>query len=507
MLHSSLPSVLVLLLGVLFSTNARALAPAEVFRRAAPATVVIIVEGDGASSLGTGAIVSPSGLVVTNYHVIAPLSRSRRVSAFLFSATERRSEERLEDFLRTHRERARPLVPLRVDPERDLAVLALPTGVSYPSLPLGDSDRVRTGQSVLAIGAPLGLTWTLTPGLISALRASTIQTSAPINPGNSGGPLLDLQGRLIGINTYIRDGQGLGFARPVNVVRALLRDAASAGSPPLLASEEPAAPWQPGQRLAQVLRDLATRLVATTAVSGAGFDQGVSLLAAFLTEEHEAAFTRTLHAGVPYTFVAGGESAGADTDVDLLIRDASGAEVAAALEEDAAPRLRFTPGETGRYTIALRVARAAPGGIYAALAVLREGGAAVRAEGLAAAIQRVVQAGEATDRQLGARYHDAEDQWCLFGAVLAQGEDLALPLALESGRHAALAAAEDPAEDIDLALQAQDGAVVAADQATDANPFVSARTDGRPLRLQVHNHRSAAAVLVLTTLLDVGDGD
>ena len=96
---------------------------------------------------------------------------------------------------------------------------------------------------------------------------------------------------------------------------------------------------QPGQRLAQVLRDLATRLVATTTVSGEGFDQGVSLLAAFLTEEHEAAFTRTLHAGVPYTFVAGGESAGADTDVDLLIRDASGAEVAAALEEDAAPRL------------------------------------------------------------------------------------------------------------------------------------------------------------------------
>ena len=127
------------------------------------------------------------------------------------------------------------------DPDTDIAVLQVPTG-GLTAVPIGDSDRLQVGDFVLAIGNPFGLGQTVTSGIISALGRSNlgiegyedfIQTDASINPGNSGGPLVDLQGRVVGINTAILapggGNIGIGFAVPINMVRQVMDQLISYG--------------------------------------------------------------------------------------------------------------------------------------------------------------------------------------------------------------------------------------------------------------------------------------
>jgi Do/DeqQ family serine protease len=123
--------------------------------------------------------------------------------------------------------------PVGRDPESDIAVIRV-RHAELPSLPLGDSDSLRVGDWVVAIGNPFGLTQTATHGIVSGLGRSGlgiglyedfIQTDAPINPGNSGGALVDPQGRLVGLNTAIVGSAsvGIGFAIPVNVAREAMK--------------------------------------------------------------------------------------------------------------------------------------------------------------------------------------------------------------------------------------------------------------------------------------------
>lgn len=196
----------------------------QVFERAAPATVLIVVPAQKGLVLGTGAILGAGGLVVTNHHVIESAGGGGEVLVFLRESSERVVDEDFGVYLNSHKDKALRARVLRVDTQNDLALLQLPhRALPYPALVLGDSDAVKVGQDVVAIGNPQGLGWTQTTGSISAIRKSTLQTDAAINHGNSGGPLLDMEARLIGINTYIRgDGQSLGFARQSNVVKAFI---------------------------------------------------------------------------------------------------------------------------------------------------------------------------------------------------------------------------------------------------------------------------------------------
>ena len=166
-------------------------------------------------SLGSGVIVSADGLIVTNKHVVGEADEIRVVLA-------------------DRREFAAEV--LVSDDQSDLAVIRLAAdGAELPVLPLGTSDDILVGDLVLAIGNPFGVGQTVTQGIVSALRSGGegptryqyyIQTDAAINPGNSGGALVDMNGRLIGINTFIysRTGGsvGIGFAVPVNLVRSLI---------------------------------------------------------------------------------------------------------------------------------------------------------------------------------------------------------------------------------------------------------------------------------------------
>ena len=161
-------------------------------------------------SQGTGFIVDPAGFIVTNVHVIQGAEEIR---------------VRLSD----DREFAAKVVGK--DPKMDLALIKLEGASGLSAAVLGDSDRLRVGDSVLAIGNPFGLGHTVTLGITSAKDRSIgagpydafIQTDASINPGNSGGPLFNLKGEVVGIPTMIRAGaQGIGFAVPVNALRDIL---------------------------------------------------------------------------------------------------------------------------------------------------------------------------------------------------------------------------------------------------------------------------------------------
>ncbi len=174
-------------------------------------------------SLGSGVIVDASGLVVTNVHVIE-------------------GADDIKVSLADKREFEATLV--LKDPRSDLAVLRLKDAHErFPVLEFANSDALEVGDVVLAIGNPFGVGQTVTHGIVSALARTQIgisdyqffiQTDAAINPGNSGGALVDLTGRLVGINTAIfsRSGgsQGVGFAIPANMVRVVVASAKSGGS-------------------------------------------------------------------------------------------------------------------------------------------------------------------------------------------------------------------------------------------------------------------------------------
>jgi S1-C subfamily serine protease len=173
---------------------------------------------------GSGFVYDTEGHIVTNYHVI---------------------EGADELFVTLADETTVPATVAGADPSNDLAVLRIETPAEpLRPVPLGESDTLQVGQFVIAIGNPFGLERTLTVGVVSALGrviespddrfiGEIIQTDAAINPGNSGGPLLDLSGRLIGVNTAIfspsQASAGIGFAVPVSTVRRVVPELIARG--------------------------------------------------------------------------------------------------------------------------------------------------------------------------------------------------------------------------------------------------------------------------------------
>ena len=175
-------------------------------------------------SLGSGVIVSPDGYILTNNHVVA--GEQGRISLRQLPA--------ITVALGDKREMRAQIVG--VDPTIDLALLKI-NATNLPTMPWGDSSRLKVAEWVLAIGNPFQLNQTVTLGIVSALGRTSlgisgyedfIQTDAAINPGNSGGALVDMTGRLAGINTAIfsQSGgyQGIGFAIPSNLARRVVSD-------------------------------------------------------------------------------------------------------------------------------------------------------------------------------------------------------------------------------------------------------------------------------------------
>lgn len=217
--------------------------------RVSPAVVQILVTGYGSGSeaaapagslltrrrySGSGVIVDPEGYIITNAHVVDGARKLRVLLAFGDARGPRNS------ILKS----GGKMVDARlvgVDEETDLAVLKIQES-SVPHVELGDSDLLRPGQVVLAFGSPLGLENSVSMGVISAVARQLkpedpmiyIQTDATINPGNSGGPLVDTQGKVVGINSsiysYSGGSEGIGFAAPSNIVRNVYQQIRKTGS-------------------------------------------------------------------------------------------------------------------------------------------------------------------------------------------------------------------------------------------------------------------------------------
>lgn len=208
--------------------------------RVQPAVVQIVSSGyvpsvDGVESTGellrlqrsggSGVVLDPTGYIVTNAHVVA---NAHQVQVVLNLPAE---EARFQSIVKP-RGRVVGAQIVGLDEETDLAVLKVETA-GLPFLELGNSEEIRSGQIVLAFGSPLGLDNSVTMGVVSAVarqlrnedRMIYIQTDASINPGNSGGPLVNTAGQVVGINTSILSqsggSEGLGFAAPSNIVRAV----------------------------------------------------------------------------------------------------------------------------------------------------------------------------------------------------------------------------------------------------------------------------------------------
>lgn len=165
-------------------------------------------------SLGSGFLVSADGFIVTNNHVVA--------DADVIRVTLDQENGKSESFTATL---------IGADEETDLALLKVETKKNLPFLVFGNSDELKVGEWLLAIGNPFGLDHTVTAGILSAKNRNIhagpfdnfLQTDASINPGNSGGPLLNMQGQVVGINTaIIASGQGIGFAIPSNMAAKII---------------------------------------------------------------------------------------------------------------------------------------------------------------------------------------------------------------------------------------------------------------------------------------------
>jgi Do/DeqQ family serine protease len=216
----------------------------EYFRRFFGDNAPGVPRGRSQSSLGSGVIVDPSGLVITNNHVIENMNEVK-------VALADRREFAADILLR--------------DPRTDIAVLKLKDASNLQAVELGDSEALQVGDLVLAIGNPFGVGQTVTQGIVSALARTQvgisdyqffIQTDAAINPGNSGGALIDMNGRVVGINTaiYSRSGGsiGIGFAVPSSMVRVVLNSARGG-------AKNVVRPWL-GARLQPVDGDIASGL-------------------------------------------------------------------------------------------------------------------------------------------------------------------------------------------------------------------------------------------------------
>jgi len=205
---------------------------AGIVSAALPSVVSILVEGGADSGSGSGFVLRPDGYILTNNHVVNLAGKDGKITVVFNDGTEIKGKV------------------VGTNKSYDLAVIKVNKS-GLPPMALGNSANIAVGDSAIAIGAPLGLDGTVTYGIISAIDRpvttgtqgdvsyiNAIQTDAAINPGNSGGPLLDADGRVIGVNsaisTLVSGGEGgsigLGFAIPVNSAKRIAEEIIATGS-------------------------------------------------------------------------------------------------------------------------------------------------------------------------------------------------------------------------------------------------------------------------------------
>ncbi len=208
--------ILVLMIFFMITNSAQAFdrdeqAVISLYSRINPAIVCVDSQVSNGVSCGTGCIIDKSGIILTSAHVV---DEGKNVVVTMFNGQDYNAR-----------------VLCKLGDNKDIALLKITVPFELKTVKLGNSEKIKVGQKVLAIGNPFGFNGTLTQGIISRVDYSKnrIQTDAAINPGSSGGPLLNKSGEIIGINQAIYNPDnnisniGIGFAIPINLVKDYLK--------------------------------------------------------------------------------------------------------------------------------------------------------------------------------------------------------------------------------------------------------------------------------------------
>jgi hypothetical protein len=209
-------------------------------KRALPGVVLLLNHrSDGKLGFGSGVLLDESGLTLTNLHVVA---NAASLGAMLHDSSRVSYTPMDGGLARYYFENQKDEVPahlVRGDPVLDLAIVKIETETSrFPRLEFRKTP-VEAGEPILALGHPQETVWSFTSGMVSSIHLGVIQHDAAINPGNSGGPLIDMQGRIVGINTAkLLATAGVGFARPIGLASFLIDQATAPFNPDLSAPEK-----------------------------------------------------------------------------------------------------------------------------------------------------------------------------------------------------------------------------------------------------------------------------
>jgi hypothetical protein len=290
--------------------------------------------------------------------------------------------------------------------------------------------------------------------------------------------------------------------RSSGVALVLTATFAAWGATPAGAAEQ----WGPGKHMTQAVGRVMGSVRLASNISDYGYDNGICIMAAFLRPGATVAFNRPLERGERYMILGGGDDDVEDLDIEVL--DSSGDVVAKDDKVDAAPVVEFTAPRSGQYTIRQRLYKASVG-CFCVVAVLRKGGFDVPIRNLVSASSRLIAFCNAVDRNTSGSvaFHDADNQWAIYGSILRQGEDTTITnITLGGGQRCLLAAGDENSSDIDLFVLDSDGDVIGQDTDADATPIVKHKARaGASYGLRVKNVKAGGATLVLAAILKVSD--
>lgn len=274
----------------------------------------------------------------------------------------------------------------------------------------------------------------------------------------------------------------------------------------LVAGGTAAADWVPGKRMNEAMARMLAAGMKASDTSDFGFDRDVCTCAGFVQVGKAVGFNRTFTAGQSYMLLGGGDDNA--RDVDLEVFDSAGKKVAADTDDDPAPVVRFTPKATGTYSFRLTLVGASnpKAGAFCAAVVMRKGGYTVPVENLSKALGGVATRAADVDRKVNKKvyFHDGDNQWCLFGSVLPQGESLSITgVRLPAGEYVAVGAGDTVGRDVDLYVLESDGSVAAKDEDDDPLPVVpfTVHKGGVRAGLKAKNVKSNGPSLTMFALL------
>jgi len=262
--------------------------------------------------------------------------------------------------------------------------------------------------------------------------------------------------------------------------------------------------WRPGKYMAQAVARVMGGVRGVSEKTDYGYDNGICVLGAYLSQGGNVNFVRDLEKGQKYAFLGGGADPAKDVDIEVF--DPDDQKVAEDTEADAIPIVGFTPKRTGSYTIRLELPKS-PQATFCGMAIMRDGGWDVPVDNLSTAVAKVIALGTKADElnKTGARFHQETNTWALFGTVLKQGEASTLSnMRFERRKHLIAVAGDNNAKDLDAYLLDPNGKTLVEDSESDATPVLEYTTGAHPsYGLRIENNKAGGAALVIATVLDL----